>query len=98
MEILSTIPVKTMGKLEKLSNLALDVLTSSVESSLRRDYNLADKSENVLKFEKEYMKYFDSLENKTANDQNTSANIKLILKDVRRTVEHATILQNLPMN
>ena len=102
MEIHGTIPVKTMEKLEKLSNLALDVLTSSVESFLRRDYNLADKSadksENVLKFEKESMKYFDSLENKTPNDQNTSANIKLILEDIRRTVEHASDIAESAMN
>ena len=102
MEIHSTIPVKTMEKLEKLSSLALDVLTSSVEAFLRRDYNLADKiadkSENVLNFEKESMKFFDSLENKTANDQNTSANIKLILEDIRRTVEHASDIAESAMN
>jgi Na+/phosphate symporter len=85
-----------------LSNLALEVLTSSVEAFLRRDYNLADKiadkSENVLNYEKEIMKFLDSLENKPLNDQNTSANIKLILEDIRRTVEHASDIAESAMN
>jgi Na+/phosphate symporter len=73
-----------------------------VEAFLRRDYNLADKiadkSENVLNYEKEIMNFLDSIENKTINDQNTGANIKLILEDIRRTVEHASDIAESAMN
>ena len=102
LEINKDIPLSIIEKLEKLSNLALDVLTSSVEAFLRRDYNLADKiadkSENVLNYEKEIMNFLDSIENKTINDQNTGANIKLILEDIRRTVEHASDIAESAMN
>lgn len=102
LEIHEEISVAVIEKLEKLSNLALEVLTSSVEAFLRRDYNLADKiadkSENVLNFEKEIMKFLDLLENKTVKDQNTSASIKLILEDIRRTVEHASDIAESAMN
>jgi Na+/phosphate symporter len=78
----------------------LEVLTSSVEAFLRRDYNLADKiadkSENVLNYEREIMKFLNSIENK--DNQNTGANIKLILEDIRRTVEHASDIAESAMN
>ncbi len=96
------IPVSVMDKLEKLSNCSLEVLTPSVEAFLRRDYHLADKiadkSENVLNLEKELIKFLDSEENKTANAQNTNANVKLILEDIRRTVEHASDIAESAMN
>jgi phosphate uptake regulator len=100
LEIDKDVSLTVIEKLEKLSNLALEVLTSSVEAFLRRDYNLADKiadkSENVLNYEREIMKFLDSIENK--NDQNTGANIKLILEDIRRTVEHASDIAESAMN
>lgn len=100
LEIDKDIPLSVIEKLEKLSNLALEVLTSSVEAFLRRDYNLADKiadkSENVLNYEREIMEFLDSVENK--NDQNTGATIKLILEDIRRTVEHASDIAESAMN
>jgi len=102
MEIDNVIPIIIMEKLEKLSNLALEVLSSSVEAFLRRDYYLADKiadkSENVLNLEKELMKFLDSEEHKTINDKNESADIKLILEDIRRTVEHASDIAESAMN
>lgn len=102
LEINKDISLSIIEKLEKLSNLALEVLTSSVEAFLRRDYGLADKiadkSENVLNYEKEIMNYLDSSENKTMNDQHTGANIKLILEDIRRTVEHASDIAESAMN
>ena len=100
LEIDKDIPLSVIEKLEKLSNLALEVLTSSVEAFLRRDYNLADKiadkSENVLNYEREIMEFLDSVENK--DDQNTGATIKLILEDIRRTVEHASDIAESAMN
>ncbi len=71
MENPDIIPVFIIDKLENLSNCSLEVLTSSVEAFLRRDYYLADKvadkSENVLNLEKELMTFLDSEENKTTN-------------------------------
>ena len=100
LEINQDISLAVIEKLEKLSNLALEVLTSSVEAFLRRDYNLADKitdkSENVLNYEREIMKFLNSIENK--DNQNTGANIKLILEDIRRTVEHASDIAESAMN
>jgi phosphate uptake regulator len=100
LEINKDISLLVIEKLEKLSNLALEVLISSVEAFLRRDYNLADKiadkSEHVLNYEREIMKFLDSLENK--DNQNTGANIKLILEDIRRTVEHASDIAESAMN
>jgi phosphate uptake regulator len=102
MENHETIPESIVEKLEILSNSSLEVLTSSVEAFLRRDYYLADKiadkSENVLNLEKELMHFLDSEENKIANAQNTIANIKLILEDIRRTVEHASDIAESAMN
>jgi phosphate uptake regulator len=102
MENHESIPVIIMEKLEMLSNSSLEVLTSSVEAFLRRDYYLADKiadkSENVLNLEKELMHFLDSEENEIANSQNTNANIKLILEDIRRTVEHASDIAESAMN
>ena len=100
LEINQDISLAVIEKLEKLSNLALEVLTSSVEAFLRRDYNLADKiadkSETVLNYEREIMKFLNSIENK--DNQNTGANIKLILEDIRRTVEHASDIAESAMN
>ena len=100
LEINQDISLAVIEKLEKLSNLALEVLTSSVEAFLRRDYNLADKiadkSENVLNYERDIMKFLNSIENK--DNQNTGANIKLILEDIRRTVEHASDIAESAMN
>jgi hypothetical protein len=91
-----------MEKLEKLSNFSLEVLNSSVEAFLRRDYYLADKvadkSENVLSLERELVRFLDSEENKIANAQNTNASIKLMLEDIRRTVEHASDIAESAMN
>jgi phosphate uptake regulator len=96
------VPELIMEKLEKLSNSSLEVLTSSVEAFLRRDYYLADKiadkSENVLNLEKELVRFLDSEENKIANAQNTNASIKLMLEDIRRTVEHASDIAESAMN
>ena len=44
------------------------------------------------------MKFLDLLENKTVKDQNTNASIKLILEDIRRTVEHASDIAESAMN
>lgn len=101
-EIQNPIPAMIYDKIEKLSNSALEVLTSAVEAFLRRDYNLADnivdKSYNVLSLENEIIKYLDSSESKTDNEQNINANIKLILEDIRRTVEHASDIAESALN
>jgi Na+/phosphate symporter len=102
MEIQSLIPSLITEKLEKLSNSALEVLTSAVEAFLRRDYNLADKiadkSDNVLGIEREIMLFLDSLENKDIDSHNINAGVKLILEDIRRTVEHASDIAESAMN
>jgi phosphate uptake regulator len=102
MEIPSPIPTCITERIEELSNSALDVLTSAVEAFLRRDYNLADKiadkCDNVLTSEREIRLFLDSLENKTIDEQNVNAGIKLILEDLRRTVEHASDIAESAMN
>jgi phosphate uptake regulator len=102
MEIQSLIPSLITEKLEKLSNSALEVLTSAVEAFLRRDYNLADKiadkSDNVLGIEREIMLFLDSLENNDIDSHNINAGVKLILEDIRRTVEHASDIAESAMN
>lgn len=102
MQINSKIPNAITEKIENLSESALEVLTSAVEAFLRRDYNLADKivdkSENVLNLEKELMKYLDTIANETLDEQNIISNIKLILEDIRRTVEHASDIAESALN
>ena len=44
------------------------------------------------------MGFLDSEENKIANAQNTNASIKLMLEDIRRTVEHASDIAESAMN
>ncbi|HYP43419.1 MAG TPA: hypothetical protein VEQ18_05300, partial [Candidatus Nitrosocosmicus sp.] len=47
---------------------------------------------------KELVRFLDSEENKIANAQNTNASIKLMLEDIRRTVEHASDIAESAMN
>ena len=50
----------------------------------------------LINYEREIMKFLNSIENK--DNQNTGVNIKLILEDIRRTVEHASDIAESAMN
>jgi phosphate uptake regulator len=90
------IPKDSLQKIEKMSHLALTVLNDSVESLLRRDYQLADKTvdnaKNIRTLEDEVLK---AIEKDKVRD---ISNIKLVLEDIRRTAEYASDIAEAAMN
>ena len=86
----------SLQKIEKMSHLALTVLNDSVESLLRRDYQLADKTvdnaKNIRTLEDEVLK---AIEKDKIRD---ISNIKLVLEDIRRTAEYASDIAEAAMN
>lgn len=90
------LPKETMQKVEKMSYLALAVLGDSVESLLRRDYQLADKTvdavENIRALEDEALA---AIERDKVKD---NSNIKLVLEDIRRTAEYASDIAEAALN
>jgi phosphate uptake regulator len=90
------IPKDSLQKIEKMSHLALTVLNDSVESLLRRDYQLADKTvdnaKNIQTLEDEVLK---AIEKDKIRD---ISNIKLVLEDIRRTAEYASDIAEAAMN
>jgi len=94
-------------KIEKMSQLALAVLSDAVEAFLRRDYNLADsivdKAENMKLLENDIISFIDKERKKTQHTNNiestpTNVGLKLILEDIRRTAEHASDIAEAAMN
>jgi phosphate uptake regulator len=96
-------------KVEKMSQLALAVLSDAVEAFLRRDYNLADsivdKAENMQLLENDIISSLDKeRKSKAIQPANSTGNtpinvgIKLILEDIRRTAEHASDIAEAAMN
>ena len=90
------IPKDSLQKIEKMSHVALTVLNDSVESLLRRDYQLADKTvdnaKNIRTLEDEVLK---AIEKDKVRD---ISNIKLVLEDIRRTAEYASDIAEAAMN
>jgi phosphate uptake regulator len=96
MKLKDKMPKDSHQKVEKMSQLALKVLEDSVEALLRRNYQLADKTVDVV--EDVYM-----LENDAAaaieKDRNRDpANLKLVLEDIRRTAEYGSDIAEAAMN
>ncbi len=92
------VPEKCLEKINKMSHLALTVFSNSIESFLRRDYQLADKtveaSENIRTFEEDVM---DTVE-KYNNLLHNQANIRLALENIRRTAEYASDIAEVAIN
>lgn len=90
------LPKETAQKVEKMSFLALTVLGDSVESLLRRDYQLADRTvdtvENIHALEEEAAA---ATEKDRVKDP---ASIKLVLEDIRRTAEYASDIAEAALN
>jgi phosphate uptake regulator len=89
-------PKDSHQKVEKMSQLALKVLEDSVEALLRRDYQLADRTVDVVENVR-------LLENDAAaaieKDRNHDpANLKLVLEDIRRTAEYGSDIAEAAMN
>jgi phosphate uptake regulator len=94
-------------KIEKMSQLALAVLSDAVEAFLRRDYNLADsivdKAENMKLLENDIISLIDKERKRSQHTNNiestpTNVGLKLILEDIRRTAEHASDIAEAAMN
>jgi len=86
----------SLQKIENMSHLALTVLNDSVESLLRRDYQLADKTvdnaKNIRTLEDEVLK---AIEKDKVRD---ISNIKMVVEDIRRTAEYASDIAEAAMN
>jgi len=90
------VPKETMQKVEKMSFLAQTVLGDSVESLLRRDYQLADKTvEAVEKIHALEEEAAASIDKERVKD---SVNIKLVLEDLRRMAEYASDICEAALN
>ena len=91
---------ETFDKIQKISQLALSVLSDSVEAFLRRDYVLADsvvdKAEDMRSLEADVISFLDR--KNTTDDESTNVDIKIILEDIRRTAEHASDIAEAAMN
>lgn len=96
MRLKEKMPKETTQKVEKMSYLALTVLGDSVESLLRRDYQLADKTvdavENIHGLEEEAT---GAMEKDRVKDP---ASVKLVLEDIRRTAEYASDIAEAALN
>jgi len=90
------VPKDSLQKIEKMSQLALNVLGDSVEALLRRDYqradNTVDAARNIRALEDDVLK---AIEKDKVHD---STNIKLALEDIRRTAEYASDIAEIAMN
>jgi len=90
------LPKETTQKVEKMSYLALTVLGDSVESLLRRDYQLADRTvdavEGIHALEEEAAA---AIEKDRVKDP---ASVKLVLEDIRRTAEYASDIAEAALN
>jgi phosphate uptake regulator len=97
MKLEGKIPHDLSEKIWKMSTLALNSVADSVESLLRRDYEMADKTiegaEGIYPLEGEAIA---SLEK--AKIPHDSATIKLILEDIRRTAEYASDIAEAAIN
>ncbi|MGH9991978.1 MAG: PhoU domain-containing protein [Nitrososphaera sp.] len=90
------LPKDSLQKVEKMSQLALAVLSDSVEAFLRRDYQLADRT--VDSVESIHTLEHDAgaaIEKERIHD---TANMKLILENIRRTAEYASDIAEAAMN
>ncbi len=89
-------PKDSLQKVEKMSQLALAVLSDSVEAFLRRDYQLADKTvdsvESIRTLEHDAGA---AIEKDRIHD---TANMKLILENIRRTAEYASDIAEAALN
>jgi phosphate uptake regulator len=92
------IPEKSLQKIDKMSQLAQIVLGNSVEALLRRDYQLADKTvdaaENIRILEYDVMTTLE----KSNNNVDDQANIRLALESIRRTAEYASDIAEVAIN
>jgi len=77
--------------------LSLSVLGDSVESLLKPDYQLADKTvdnvEGIYNLEKDALSLLES--SKSVHDGGT---LKLIVEDIRRTAEYASDIAEAAIN
>ncbi len=90
------LPKETLQKVEKMSYLALTVLGDSVESLLRRDYQLADRTvdavEGIHALEEDAVA---AVEKDRVKDP---ASVKLVLEDIRRAAEYASDIAEAALN
>ena len=90
------LPRETQQKVEKMSEHALRVLTDSVEALLRRDYQLADKTADLVDGIHPLSR--DVLESMESAKIQEIANSKLVVEAIRRTAEYAGDIAEAAMN
>ena len=90
------LPRETQQKVEKMSEHALRVLTDSVEALLRRDYQLADKTADLV--DGIHPLGRDVLESMESAKIQEIANSKLVVEAIRRTAEYAGDIAEAAMN
>ena len=97
--MIGTIPEELRKKIEKMSDLSLQLLNDAIEAFLRKDYYLADsivdKSESIGTIEGDIITFID----KEKNPRNyNNIYVKLILEHIRRTAEYSFDIAEAAMN
>ena len=86
----------TSEKLEKMSNLAVSMFETAIESLFRQDYTLAEsiveKTKEIVSMEKEAVA---SSQNVDAED---APHLRLIIESIRRTAEYASDIAEVVLN
>jgi phosphate uptake regulator len=87
---------ETTEKLEKMSNLAVSMFETAIESLFRQDYSLAEsiveKTKEIISMEKEAVA---SSQNVDAED---APHLRLIIESIRRTAEYASDIAEVVLN
>jgi phosphate uptake regulator len=85
-----------IGKLETMSNTAISMFETAIETLFRQDFNLAEsifeKTKDVISIEKEAVIYSQKMEVEEASY------IRLIIESIRRTAEYATDIAEIVLN
>lgn len=90
------IPKDSLDRIQKMSEHALAVMGDSVESLLRRDYHLADKTvDNSDKIRLLEAEAIAAIERDKVQDITT---LKLALENIRRTAEYASDIAEAALN
>ena len=96
-KIKEKMPRELLDKICKMSHIALEAVSDSVESLLRRDYHLADKTvsnvDQIYALENDALGTLDKA--KVIHD---SGMIRLIIEDIRRTAEYASDIAEAAIN
>jgi len=88
--------LETIGKLEKMSNLAVSMFETAIEALFRQDYALAEsiveRTREIISMEKEAVVASQKI------DVEDAPYLRLIIESIRRTAEYASDIAEIVLN